>query len=397
MDFDVDVAIIGAGPVGSTIANYLLENDLSVCLIEKKKDIGYPLQCAGILSTHINELNDLPEEVILNKVKGAFLHTENQILNVKRNEDVAYIIDRIAYDKYLSKKAIDAGARFINSKAIDFDLDEGYVFLNNGNQIKAKVIIGCDGYNSSLSKKFKNRQINFNASQILVEITDDNINSFRSSDENVSDFVDTYLMEDILPGFIWLIPLKNNLYRLGLFSKDSHKIQDKILTDFSDKILKGEIREKYKGFIPIFQEENEICQKRAILIGDAASQIKPTSGGGLSVAFDACQIASEKVISAVKNDDVGILKEYEKEFNKKYQKEFNYQIKVQKTLNILSDDDLDYLFGKLKENNGEELISKYGDMDTQSVLVKEFIKRGLIFKIIPSFFIKKVSKIFGFR
>ena len=64
---------------------------------------------------------------------------------------------------------------------------------------------------------------------------------------------------------------------------------------------------------------------------------------------------------------------------------------------MLSNDDLDYLFLKLKENDCENLISSYGDMDNQSVLVKEFIKRGLIFKIIPTFLFKKVTKIFGFR
>jgi hypothetical protein len=91
------------------------------------------------------------------------------------------------------------------------------------------------------------------------------------------------------------------------------------------------------------------------------------------------------------------LKKYEHEFNKEYSKEFSYQFKVQNTLNLLSDDDLDYLFIKLKENDCEKLISKYGDMDEQSILVKEFIKRGLIFKIIPTFLFKKVINIFGFR
>ena len=62
-----------------------------------------------------------------------------------------------------------------------------------------------------------------------------------------------------------------------------------------------------------------------------------------------------------------------------------------------SNEDLDYFFVKLKENDCEKLISEYGDMDTQSTLVKEFIKRGLIFKIIPKFLFKKVGNIFGFR
>ena len=102
------------------------------------------------------------------------------------------------------------------------------------------------------------------------------------------------------------------------------------------------------------------------------------------------------IIKAINQDNIDLLKEYPKKFYKKYLKELKYQFKVQKTLNIFSNEDLDYFFIKLKENNCEHLISKYGDMDNQSILVKEIIKRGLLFKIIPSFFIKKVSKIFGF-
>ena len=397
MNFDYDVVIIGGGPVGSTIAYYLSSNDLSVCIIEKKTQIGFPLQCAGILSNHIFELNELPENIILNRVKGAFLHTRNRILNIEKDETVAYIIDRVAYDDFLFNKALKNNVDFINQKAIDFDFEKGIVFLQNNQEIKSKIIVGCDGYKSRVSNKMRNVQKNFNASQMLVKIDEDNINKFRSSDSECADFVDAYMFEEIVPGFLWLIPLKNNLYRVGLFSDDSHKKQNEFLEDFLNENFEYEIVEKYKGFIPIFNDKNNMVFSRALLIGDAAAQVKPTSGGGLLIAFDACKMASRWIVEAIATDNIKILKEYQKEFNKKYSREFNYQFKVQKAFKIFSDDDLDYLFLKLKENDGEYLVSEYGDMDTQSTLVKEVIKRGLIFKIVPSFLFKKVGKIFGLR
>ena len=397
MNFDYDVVIIGGGPVGSTIAYYLSSNDLSVCIIEKKTQIGFPLQCAGILSNHIFELNELPENIILNRVKGAFLHTRNRILNIEKDETVAYIIDRVAYDDFLFNKALKNNVDFINQKAIDFDFEKGIVFLQNNQEIKSKIIVGCDGYKSRVSNKMRNVQKNFNASQMLVKIDEDNINKFRNSDSECADFVDAYMFEEIVPGFLWLIPLKNNLYRVGLFSDDSHKKQNEFLEDFLNENFEYEIVEKYKGFIPIFNDKNNMVYSRALLIGDAAAQVKPTSGGGLLIAFDACKMASRWIVEAIATDNIKILKEYQKEFNKKYSREFNYQFKVQKAFKIFSDDDLDYLFLKLKENDGEYLVSEYGDMDTQSTLVKEVIKRGLIFKIVPSFLFKKVGKIFGLR
>ena len=397
MNSDFDVAVIGAGPVGSTIAYYLCERGLDVAIVEKKKQIGYPLQCAGILSQDIFNQNELPDSVILNTVKGAFLHTQNNVLNVKKDHEVAYIIDRISYDEFLLNRAIESGAELINVKAVDFDIENGMTYLSDSRTIKSKIIVGCDGYDSQLSKLIGNDRSNFLASQMLVEITDESLQEFRNSDETIEDYVDTFLLEEILPGFIWCIPVGNHQYRIGLFSTHSHKKQDEILMDFLDDNFEYEIIEKYKGFIPIFNEKNSIVKKRALLIGDAAEQLKPTSGGGLLIAFDSCKIACKYIVESVENDDLGILEGYQKEFRQKYLKEFSYQFKVQNTLKLLSNRDLDYFFVKLKENDCERLISEYGDMDNQSVLVKEFIKRGLIFKIMPTFLFKKIGNIFGFR
>lgn len=397
MNSDYDVVVVGAGPVGSTIAYYLAQDGLDVGIVEKKKQIGYPLQCAGILSKHIFESNELPDEVILNSVKGAFLHTENHILNVEKQEDVAYIIDRIAYDQFLLNRAVENGVELINQKVVDVDEEKGITYFPNGESITSRVVVACDGYGSRISSAIGNVQKNFPASQMLVSIDEEIMNGFRKSKKPLDDYVDTCLFEEILPGFLWIIPLKDNKYRIGLFSNQSHKQQSEFLKRFLDENFTYEILEKYKGFIPIYSSENRIVKNRVILIGDAASQVKPTSGGGLLLAFDSCKIARKYISEAINKDDINILNGYQDEFNRKYSKEFNYQFKVQNTLDLLNDNDLDYLFEKLRENDCEKIISEYGDMDEQSKLVKEFIKRGLIFKIIPTFLFKKVVNIFGFR
>lgn len=395
MNLDFDVCVVGAGPVGSTVSYYLSLKGLSVVLLDKKSKIGYPLQCAGILSNHIEGLNELPDDVIVNSVDGAFLHSSNSILNIER-DNVAYIIDRVAYDHFLLKRAIDSGVKLINQKATDFDFDNGLTVLQNNQVIKSKIIVGCDGHNSEVSKKMGNVQDNYYASQFLVKISEEEINSFRNSNKSVDKFVDVYILEDTLPGFVWFIPVENDLYRVGLFSNGGHKEQNDLLIDFLDKYFEFEIIEKYKGFIPIFNKNNKLIESRAILLGDAAGQIKPTSGGGLLIAFDACRFASDHIYEAISNDDLSLLNQYSQEFMDKYQNELCYQLKIQETFNHLSNEDFNYLFLKIKENDGENLISEYGDMDNQSILVKEFIKRGLMIKIIPSFLIKKVVNIFGF-
>ena len=64
---------------------------------------------------------------------------------------------------------------------------------------------------------------------------------------------------------------------------------------------------------------------------------------------------------------------------------------VQKIFKSLSDDDLDFMFLKLKETGAEEIISQYGEMDDQSPLVKELFKRGILFKILPKILSRGIS------
>lgn len=399
MNFDYDVTIVGAGPIGSTLAYELARENLNVCLIDKKKVIGLPLQCAGIINKRVLDYIQIPEELILNKVKGAYLHSKNQSLSVSKEEDQALIIDRVALDQYLYNRAIESDAdSYLSSKVVNVDTLEGIVDFHMEKEektIRSKVIVGADGPLSLVSSLIGNDFNYYCASQYLVEVN--NIEE-RS-------FVDLYAYEDLFPGFIWVIPAYENIFRIGLFSTYDYKRQNGILDDFLKNDFKYDdykVIEKYKGKIPIYNKENRLFENRALVIGDAAAQVKPTTGGGLQLGFQTVKIAKKAIINAlntkgfVENDNKilqDIFKDYQKDFEERFLKEISYQFKVQETLCTLSDDDLDYFFIKLKEKNCDELISEYGDMDNQSILVKEFLKRGLILSLLPAVHKKELAKI----
>lgn len=80
-----DIAVVGAGPVGSTFARYMAEEGFKVGLMERKRKIGVPLQCAGLVGKKIKKLNVLPDEFVLNKVCGAHLHSPSgEVLSVAK-------------------------------------------------------------------------------------------------------------------------------------------------------------------------------------------------------------------------------------------------------------------------------------------------------------------------
>ena len=408
MSFDYDVTIIGAGPIGSTLAYELAKEDINVCLIDKKKVIGLPLQCAGIINKRVLDVNQFPDELILNKAKGAVLHSKNHSLSVSKEEDQAIIIDRVALDQFIYNRAIENGVdSYLSSKVLAIDDLEGKVSFQNESVekcIKSKIIVGADGPLSIVSSAFGNDFDYYCASQYLVKIEEDN---------NQMSFVDLYAYGDLFPGFIWQIPVSKNIFRIGLFSNYDYKRQNEILNDFlmnEFQYENYEIIEKYKGKIPIYNKENKLFKNRALIIGDAASQVKPTTGGGLLIGFEAVGMAKKAIVNALNSEDFNslnlekethddkeilqnCLKSYQDDFEERFIKEFSYQFKVQKTLCTLSDDDLDYFFEKLKEKEADKLISEYGDMDNQSILVKEFLKRGLVLSLLPAIHKKELAKI----
>ena len=408
MSFDYDVTIIGAGPIGSTLAYELAKEDIKVCLIDKKKVIGLPLQCAGIINKRVLDVNQFPDELILNKAKGAVLHSKNHSLSVSKEEDQALIIDRVELDQYLYNRAIENGVdSYLSSKVVNIDDVEGKVSFQNESvekSIRSKIIVGADGPISLVSSAIGNDFDYYCASQYLVRIEEDN---------NMMSFVDLYAYGDLFPGFIWQIPVSKNTFRIGLFSNYDYKRQNEILDDFLENDFNYEdyeIIEKYKGKIPIYSKENKLFKNRALIIGDAASQIKPTTGGGLLIGFEAVGMAKKAIVKALISEDFNslnfekethddkeilqdCLKSYQEDFEERFIKEFSYQFKVQKTLCTLSDDDLDYFFEKLKEKEADKLISEYGDMDNQSILVKEFLKRGLVLTLLPAIHKRELAKI----
>jgi flavin-dependent dehydrogenase len=132
---------------------------------------------------------------------------------------------------------------------------------------------------------------------------------------------------------------------------------------------------------------------RVILLGDAASQIKPTTGGGLIMGFTCTEIASRVASQALEAQDMNILKDYPKKYNDTFKKELKVQLMVHKIFKSLTDDDLEYMFKKLKEEGAEDIISHYGDIDTQSPLLKEMVKRGILFSILPKMLSRRISSL----
>jgi digeranylgeranylglycerophospholipid reductase len=384
-----DVAIVGAGPVGSTFARQMAEKGFKVAMLEKKKEIGVPLQCAGLLGKEIKKVNILPDEFIINPVNGAFLHSpEDTILKVRKKKPEAYVLDRVGYDRFLADMAVESGVNlFLNNRVEKLDSFRGIISIKNNEttKISADLIVGADGHSSMVSSSFNPPAESFQAAQFLIDVGEKRFQK---------DFVHLYVDSQVSPGFLWAIPLSESTARVGLFADANYQQLTQILNELINKrseLNGATILKKYYGVIPKQDPQKKLVNNRVILLGDAASQVKPTTGGGLIMGFKCAEIASKVASKALETENIDKLKDYSKKYNEQFKKELKVQLMVHKIFKSLSDSDLEFMFRKLKEEGAEDIISQYGDMDTQSPLVKEMFKRGILFSILPKMLSRGIS------
>ena len=390
---DYDVIVVGAGPVGSTFARDVAKKGFKVAILEKKKQIGQPLQCAGLLGNSIKEVNVLPNDVIINEVYGANIYSPYlNKLYVTKDKTQAYVVDRVKYDEYLSNESINAGADILfKHDVVDIDSKNGIVtFKNSGNiqTLSAKIIVGADGPNSVVSKCIKSPLNNMKGVQFLIKLNE------VLTVKNVNLYFNSYLA----PGFKWAIPLDNHHMRFGIVGNYDYKT----LTNQLSKLLKIKngnnpvILEKYYGKIPLFDSSKKIYDNRVLLLGDAAAQTKPTTGGGLVLAFKSSKFAVDVVEQNLEQNDNINLKGYFDLYKKNFFNELRIQKMVSNIFSSLTDNDLENMFVKLKEKNVEDIISDVGDIDSQSILVKKLFKSGIVYDILPTVLYRSVLKFQNF-
>jgi geranylgeranyl reductase family protein len=385
-----DIAVVGAGPVGSTFARYMAEEGFKVGLMERKRKIGVPLQCAGLVGKKIKRLNVLPDEFVLNRVCGAHLHSPSgEVLSVAKKKPEAYVLDRMGYDKFLAELAVENGVELLlNHKVVGADIKTGDIRVKNQEKnISTNVIVGADGYSSIVSGEFNPPSKTVQAAQYLVDM---------GSNVLESDYVHLYVDSRISPGFIWVIPVSESTARIGLFASAGYRELTEILDGFlvkNEKFRNASVIKKYHGLIPVYDPKKMIQKDRALLLGDAASQVKPTTGGGLIMGFKCARIAAAATSNALHEGDIGLLRNYERSYMKEYKNELRIQIEVRKIFESMSNEELDKMFLKLEKGGAEAMISKYGDMDTQSPLIKQMLKSGLLFSILPGILTRRISNL----
>jgi len=355
-----DAIIVGGGPAGLYTGEKLSSLGYSVLILEEHGEIGNPCHCGGLFSTHVFEIVD--KYGILHPAKRARIYSPDEnSLDIGSDEIKGYVVDRVTFDRELARRAINRGCE-LHLKERARKIEYPWVITNKG-EYRARIIVGADGINSVVRKSIGIRAPRIlGAMQVIT----------RYEVEDVEK-VEIFLGNNIAPGFFaWIIPLFEDMAKIGLASYSSAwKHLRKLLKRLNVKPLAIS-----GGGIPIGMVDRSYAHG-ILLVGDAASQVKATSGGGVYPSLLSAQCAVETINRALEKGDYSdrFLGAYEKCWQERIGKELNRAYEIHKIYRKIRDRDFNRIIRDLKDERIIEIINNYGDIDYPSRVVVKILKK----------------------
>ncbi len=393
-----DVVVIGGGPGGSMAAKTAAESGLKVVLLEKRQEIGEPIRCAEGVSIR-SELRDLitvQPDWVSTEVNGVKLHSpnnDNVFMNVSGSaEGGGYVLERKKFDRGLALQAAGSGAEvLIKTQATGLAKRYGQFTVSaisqgESLQIAAPLIIGADGVESKVAR-WAGIDTRLRPEDIMVcaqfQVYDAGIDQGRC---------EFFFGNRLAPGgYVWIFPKGGRLANVGIGIQGSQSgpgLPITLLESFLQRRMpRAKILQIVAGGIPTSGPLNNTTSDGIMLVGDAAHQSDPLTGGGIINAMKAGVMAGEVAGKAVSSGDVSkaALGEYEDKWRSSIGKQIKNRYLAKNLFLKLTDDDLNHLAGSL---HGKD-ISMMNARDLLKSLFKQ--DRRLLWKLGVSNLIKRSS------
>jgi len=309
-----DAIVVGAGPIGSHVAGELASHGHKVIVFERQESIGQAHCCTGILGKECLDAFPAGREAVLREIKSArFFAPSGDCLTLEKETPQAYVVDRTAFDIKLARIAQMHGAEYhLESQATDVTTTGNLACVQVKNKqgemtYEGKSVVIASGFGSRLPQK-----LGFSKNSDFVMGAQAEVQT-KGVDE-----VEVYFGNRIAPGFFaWLVPTYQDWALAGLLCRRHTSSHLKGFLDHlasQGKIVSPDVKISYGG-IPL-KTLPRTAGGRALVVGDAAGQVKPTTGGGIYYGLLCAQIAADTLHQALCSDDLTAkrLSTYEKEW-----------------------------------------------------------------------------------
>lgn len=366
------VVVVGAGPAGCTAAGLIAAEGHRVLVVEEHGLVGEPVNCSGLVSPRTLDLAGTTTDIILNRIRGFCLHSPGgKRLSVTGNKDYALVIDRAAFDRQLAKKARESGAELLTwTRAAVKGRSSGGIELSlrspGGRQvIKAPLVLGSDGANSRVA-----RWLGLPRPQEMIRVFAAEVELESPNPEKL----DIFIGRELAPGwFGWVIPVDRKRARVGIGAGSGGgrpAALFKKLVEVRPERFRGMKVERFTGGIIPIGAGPRIYGPNVMLVGDAACQTKPLSGGGIYLGLRGAEACAGAALEALAGGDFSekSLSRYQAAWEAEIGGEMRGALLRREIFKNLRDWETDLLVRFFNRPMWRGLIANYGDIDYTSVL-----------------------------
>jgi geranylgeranyl reductase family protein len=384
-----DAIIIGGGTVGSYAALNLAKLGINTAVFEEHPQIGYPCHCAGHLSIRSLSsmgLYPLPNGIVENTFRTAnFYSSKGTKFSIHLIRPVTAALNRARFDQYLAKQAEAAGARFIlNTRVQSLIMNDGFVKgvnvqQNSGKQahVASKIIVDAEGVSSRLLRQTGLRALKPRGLVYAVEAEVENVRDVEL------DAVEVYLGRAYASGLYgWLIPRLDGTAKVGLGTNTGspRDCLRALMTKHpaaSRHLSEAKITQISYHAVTLGGPINRAYANGFLAVGDCASQVKPTTGGGVIFGLTCARIAAETASEAVKQGDVSskALQVYQERCSDLLSFDFNVMLWLRRFLNSLSDDKVDEMLRVCGRLGVDKALSSEDEIDFQGKMMLKAIRK----------------------
>jgi digeranylgeranylglycerophospholipid reductase len=363
-----DVVVVGSGPAGSVTARFAAEAGAKVLIIERRAEVGVPVLCGEGISQKVDHFKVLEgKRWIATKMEGARVFSPNGTTITLSAEyagnETGYVVYRDIFDQELVRGAIKKGADImLDTNAVGLLKKEGTTkgviaqHFDKTFEINADIVVGADGVESRIGK-WAGIQTTLKPYDLetCIQYTMTNI-------EWNSPYCDFYLGKKLAPGgYVWVFPKGKDVVNVGIGilaslseSGKAKQLLDKFIAAHPE-LKKGQPLRVLTGADPV-AEPIQSVQDNLLLVGDAARQVDPITGGGLMHAIEAGKYAGQTIGKAVEKQSftAQTLSEYETLWKEAFGKKLHRNYITKEIMLDMEDKTLDMLADSLKDYKFEE-------------------------------------------
>jgi len=393
---DSQVIVVGAGVAGCQAAYEASKNGAKVVLLEEHPQVGVPSHCSGVVSLNGLTLLGLEPNPIFTQrmIQGAIFNPpKGEPFEVRTKNPVAVIINRMRFDQYLAKRAVAAGVSLRTktrvSKFEHYPNGGVGLLVQDGPRYKGEVVIDASGAGSRLPEQAGLRTPDWN--QLLPGLQYE-----LTETKQQGDMVELFFGNHRAPEFFaWSIPTGDNSARVGLACRKGNvkKLLDNLVKDYWPK---STVDATKSGSVLVSGPVDKCWSENFLITGDAAGQVKQTTGGGIVIGGYSGMLAGKAAATAAKTAQEQrwkILMQYDQEWRDKFASDLKRMGIAHRIFAGLSDETLSRLFEAVRDYLPE--IQEYADMDFQGKIISHMLRKRKFAALLPRVAFDSVKSIFS--